>query len=150
MKVITFIRHYPIIETAVVVGVGIFYFKVWGQVDSREGDTAKRTLGATVVIGQLNGMITASSLTLALIGAINVALLGSANLSVKTNAFWAMIFVFLSIVFSLLTYASMTTYIREYNVALTRHIVILTAISLLVFAIGLMRLIFAVWGYVWP
>jgi hypothetical protein len=152
MKGITFIRNYPIIETVIVLGAGFLYNKAWSHIDSREENVAKRSLGVTVVTGQLNGIITSGSLTLALIGAISAALLGSANanLTVKAHAFWAMIFVFISILFSLLSYGVMTTYFKDHNVALHRQIVILTAISMMLFAMGLWRLILGIWGYVWP
>ena len=153
----TIIRNYPIIETIIVVVVVIIYYRAWSGVDLSETDAAKQSLGATVVIGQLNGIITSGSLTLALIGAISAALFGSADVSVKApdiavkvHAFWAMILVFVSIIFALASYGVITTYLKDHNVALHRQIVILTAISLLVFAMGLMRLILAISGYVWP
>jgi hypothetical protein len=144
------VRNYPLIEAVIVIVLITLYYNVWRHVDSREVDIGKRSLGATVVIGQLNGLITSGSLTLALIGAINAGLFASStNFSVKHHAFLAMILVFLSIISSLFSYSLMNRYIIDHNVARQRTIVISTAISLGLFAMGLLRLILAVSGYVW-
>lgn len=141
------LRTIPVLDLtigAVVVYLTHLFWSGSGVQGTGEG-VDERQLAATVILGQLSGIITASTVVLAGIGAM--AALGATGLpaAARAHLFWAATWILLSLVAALWAMGTLPPQVNRVNVAKSHITALFTFGAFYLFIVACVRLGLGIW-----
>ena len=149
---LAWLRQWPVIDLLCWLCFMLLTASAWieNNPSSVEKDPQERSLGASTVLNQLIGTITASAIILGAIGAISA--IGADKLSPAARVHFLMaggatLFSLFSAVWAL---GSAPALVRSHNLAASRVVALKTAASLFFFLIAAVRLGFGLWHVLKP
>ena len=151
--VLSFAVNWPLLEAV----ASIIWFQAMGSAwrqQPAEGppvtDSAERELGATVILSELNGILTGCSIIIAGIGAF-VAIMqpSSINPITASHLGWASIYAGLALGLSLYTMATLPTRVTSRNVLRSKGVALMCATALFFALLAAIRFMFGTVALLW-
>lgn len=140
--------RWPIAEILLGLVIAVGHWLWWRQksVTGLECRIEERQLGANVIIGQLTGLILATTVTFGLLGAFTALISDTGSWSVRANAWSAAVMAFSSLAVALWVLAMIPSYVERYNVARIPEIATGAVLALYCFLMAIWRFGAALWS----
>lgn len=143
-----FLRVVPVVD--LVVGLAIVWFtdRMWAEsrLSPEEASADERALGATAILGQLNGTITAATILGAAIGTIGALGLSEVKEAGKDHLRLAFLWSLLSLSVAVWALGTVPSMVPKHNVAKSRTTALLAISALYLFLASGVRFGLMLWG----